>query len=492
MAIVSTLRTGLKLPITPKLDSLAARLIAAAAVWTLLGLLVGGYALSGLFRSAVEADFDARLRADLDEMIAAAEPTSGGGLSLQGRFTDPRFERVYSGWYWQITPEGPKGPLTNLAQISRSLWDRFLTFGQPVRTVGTASLRVTDFKTSRDLEWGHAEGPDGQRLRFVARRIEFPVSPAAPKGPTRAFLLLIAADVAQVENEVAKFNGILFWSLAILGVGLIAAIFVQVRIGLQPLNGVSRALARIREGQARRLEGRFPAEIAPLASELNSLIEHSAEVVGRARTHVSNLAHFLKTPLSVLASEAAAHPGPLADAVLRQVAVMRRQVDHYLSRARAAGALDVLGNRTNVKPVIDDLARVLTRIHADRSLTIDVDCPPNLAFRGERQDLEEMVGNLIDNACKWANAHVIVAARKNGGPWLELAVGDDGEGIEPEERARAGERGERLDESVPGTGLGLAIVRDIAKLYGGSLVLGDSALGGLEARLRLPAIGPKS
>lgn len=478
MAIVSTFQTLLKLPIAPKLDSLAARLIAAAAIWTILGLLVGGYALSGLFRSSVEADFDARLRSDLDEMIAAAEPTAEGPLSLQGRFADPRFERVYSGWYWQITPEGPKGPLTNLAQISRSLYDHMIT--------------VTDFKTSHGLVLGHGEGPDGQRLRFIARRIEFPISPATPKGPTRGYSLLIAADVAQVENEVARFNGILFWSLAILGVGLIAAIFVQVRVGLQPLKGVSRALARIREGRARRLEGRFPAEIAPLASELNSLIEHSAEVVGRARTHVSNLAHSLKTPLSVLASESAAHPGPLGDAVLKQVAVMRRQVDHYLSRARAAGALDVLGNRTNVKPVIDDLARVLTRIHADRSLAINVDCPPNLAFRGERQDFEEMAGNLIDNACKWAETCVSVTASRNGGTWLELTVGDDGEGIDPAERARVGERGERLDESVPGSGLGLAIVRDIAKLYGGSLALGDSPLGGLEARLTLPAIGSVS
>lgn len=475
MAIVSTFRTRLTLPIARRFDSLAARLIAAAAIWTLLGLLVGGYALSGLFRSAVQADFDQRLRSDLDEMIAAAEPNAEGALSLQGRFTDPRFERVYSGWYWQITPEGPKGPLTNLAQISRSLWDR--------------TIKVTDFTLARGLVWGHGEGPDGQRLRFVARRIEFPVPGAAQKGATRAFSLLIAGEVTQVENQVAKFNGILFWSLAILGVGLIVAIFIQVRIGLQPLNRVRLALARIREGQARRLEGRFPAEIAPLVLELNSLIEHSVEVVSRARTHVSNLAHFLKTPLSVLASEASAHPGPLAVAVLRQVAVMRRQVDHYLSRGRAAGAVDVLGNRTIVRPVTDDLARVLTRIHADRGVSIDVDVPRDLAFRGERQDLEEMAGNLIDNACKWAHARVIVSARKTSGTSFELSVGDDGDGIDPEERAHVGERGERLDESVPGSGLGLAIVRDIAKLYGGSLTLGDSTLGGLEARLVLPAIG---
>jgi signal transduction histidine kinase len=443
-------------------------------VWTLLGLLVGGYALSGIFRSSVEDNFDARLKSDLDEMIAAAEPNAHGEVSLQGRFADPRFERVYSGWYWEITPEGPSGPQTNNAQISRSLWDR--------------TVKVTDSRTQKTLVWGHGQGPDNQSLRFVARRIEFPVTPGVPKAGMRSFSFLVAGDEAQLEAEVTRFNGTLFWSFALMGLGLIGAIFAQVRIGLQPLNRVSQALARIRDGNARRLDGRFPAEIAPLAIELNSLIEHSAEVVARARAHVSNLAHFLKTPLTVLASEASAHPGPLADAVLRQVATMRRQVDHYLSRARAAGAVDVLGNRTPVRPVIEDLARVLSRIHAARGLAIDVDCPRDLAFRGERQDLEEMAGNLIDNACKWAHARVAVAARRAEGAGFELSVGDDGNGLDPEERIRVGQRGERLDENVPGSGLGLAIVRDIAKLYGGSIVLGDSPLGGLEAKLTLPAI----
>jgi signal transduction histidine kinase len=472
LAIVSTRLKRLANPTTLRFDSLAARLIAAAAVWILLGLLVGGYVLSSVFRASVEGDFDARIRSDLDEMIAAAEPDAEGAVSLQNRFADPRFERVYSGWYWQITPEGPKGPDLDHAQISRSLFD--------------APIRFTDPGTNHNAAWGHVEGPDSQRLRFGLQRIEFP-SPEQKNAP-RAYFFLVAADVTEVENEIAKFNGTLVWSFAILGFGLIGAIFIQVRIGLQPLDRVSTALARIRDGKAQRLVGSFPAEIAPLASELNSLIDHSAEVVGRARTHVSNLAHFLKTPLSVLASEAHNHPGPLADAVLRQVGTMRRQVDHYLARARAAGALNVLGNRTPVRPVIEDLSRVLSRIHAERGLVIDVDCPRDLAFRGERQDLEEMAGNLIDNACKWANARVSVSARGNGAAQLELRVGDDGEGLDEDERARVGARGERLDESVPGSGLGLAIVRDIARLYGGSLTLDESPLGGLEARLALPAI----
>lgn len=473
MAIVSTFPARLSKAITQRSNSLAGRLIAAAAIWTLLGLLAGGYTLSGIFRSSVENDFDARLRTELDEMIAAAVPSGSGEVSLQGRFADPRYERVYSGWYWQIVPEDPQGPRLSDAQISRSLFDR--------------TIRVTDQSPKAGVIWGHGQGPEGQVLRVVMRHIEFPAQAKLKRSPSK-FEFLVAADVSVVEDQVSRFNGTLIWSFALLGLGLIIAILIQVRIGLQPLGRVRDGLARIREGKARRLEGRFPAEIAPLVGELNSLIEHSAEVVGRARTHVSNLAHFLKTPLTVLSSEADVHPGPLADAVKRQVSTMRRQVDHYLTRARVAGAVDALGNRTPVKPVLDDLSRVLKRIHAERALAISVECPSGLAFRGERQDLEEMAGNLIDNACKWAHGRVAVSARPVSPTSFELSVQDDGEGLSPEERTRVGSRGERLDESVPGTGLGLAIVRDIAKLYGGEVSLERASLGGLEVRLGLPAV----
>jgi signal transduction histidine kinase len=299
-------------------------------------------------------------------------------------------------------------------------------------------------------------------------------------------MLFVANDLSQLDRRIAEFNGTLIWSFVVLGLGLVAAVFIQVLVGLQPLRKVTLALQRIRDGSAQRLEGKFPAEIEPLASELNSLLEHSREVVGRARSYVSNLAHFLKTPLTVLSSEASANPGPLADAVSRQVTSMRRQVDHYLARARAAGAVNVLGNRTQVVPVLEDLARVLRRIHTDSNLVIEVQCASALAFRGERQDLEEMAGNLIDNACKWSNGRVRIAAQLAGGSF-SLTVEDDGPGLTPKEREQVGERGERLDESVPGSGLGLAIVRDIAKLYGGALDLDDSPLGGLRAKLTLPA-----
>jgi signal transduction histidine kinase len=474
LATVSISPARFSTTIRRRLDSLAARLIAAAAIWTLLGLLVGGYALSGSFRSSVESDFDTRLKTELDDMIAAGEPNPEGEVTMQGRFADPRYERVYSGWYWQIAPVGPKGPILADAQISRSLFDR--------------TVKIADSRTVSGITWGHGEGPEGKTVRFVSQTIEFPVHPKAKPNAPHAFQFLVAADIKVVEDEVAQFNGTLIWWFAFLGLGLIVAIFIQVRIGLQPLGRVSQSLARIREGKARRLGGSFPAEIAPLAGELNSLIEHNAEVVARARTHVSNLAHFLKTPLTVLSSEADANPGPLADAVRRQVLTMRRQVDHYLTRARVAGAVDVLGNRTPVKPVLDDLARVLKRMHAAKDVDISVDCASPLAFRGERQDLEEMAGNLIDNACKWAHGRVRVAARRTAPACVELVVEDDGEGLSEGDRARVGERGERLDESVPGSGLGLAIVRDIVKLYGGKMTLGPASLGGLKVSLILPSI----
>ncbi|HVW74988.1 MAG TPA: HAMP domain-containing sensor histidine kinase [Rhizomicrobium sp.] len=452
----------------PRLESLSSRLIAAAAIWTLLGLLLGGAVLSNAFRMAAQNNFDNALQADMDGLIAAAEPDPNGGVLLADRFLNHNFDRVYSGLYYQIKQGNGGG------QISRSLFDK--------------EINPTNQTRKGQLTWGSAVGPENQRLRVVSRKVD--LTPDDNK--TDSYTFLVAGDMADVDRQTSEFNTTLFWSFLLLGAGLIGAILVQVRIGLLPLRRVSEALTRIRDGKARRLDGRFPTEIAPLASELNSLIQHSEEVVGRARTHVSNLAHFLKTPLSVLAAEAEAHekePGaaPLAEAVKRQVFSMRRQVDHYLSRARAAGSLDVLGNRTQVSVVIDDLARVIARIHAARGITIDAQCPDAYYFRGERQDLEEMLGNLIDNACKWARSRVRVRCEKAGGR-LVFRIEDDGPGLSAEQRSQVGERGERLDESVPGTGLGLAIVRDISKLYGGFFVLDASSLGGLQARLELPAI----
>ena len=435
----------------------------------MLGLAAGGVVLSNAFRLAAQNNFDTALQADMDGLIAAAEPDPNGGVMLADRFVNRRFDRVYSGLYYQIRT-GQSG-----GQISRSLFDREIhPDNQTVKGV---------------LTWGSAAGPENQRLRVVSRRVDL----TPENGSDADFTFLVAGDMAEVDRQTRDFDTTLFWSFLLLGFGLIAAILVQVKVGLLPLRQISKGLAKIRDGEARRLDGNFPTEIAPLATELNSLIQHSEEVVGRARTHVSNLAHFLKTPLSVLAAEADAQEhesaaAPLAEMVKRQVFSMRRQVDHYLARARAAGSLDVLGNRTQLSAVLDDLSRVIARIHAVRGIVIDAECDDGIYFRGERQDLEEMLGNLIDNGCKWAKSRVRVRCEKTAGR-LVLTVEDDGPGLSAQQRVQVGTRGERLDESVPGSGLGLAIVRDISKLYGGFFALDESSLGGVLARLDLPAIG---
>jgi signal transduction histidine kinase len=451
-------------------NSLAFRLVASAAVWSVIGLVAGGLLLSGIFSSAVEEAFDDQMTFHLESLVAAAETDKPGHVALEDGFVDARFGMVFSGWYWQIDSDPPQ---PELSQRSRSLWDQMLVpRGLSANSAG--------------LMWGNGTGPEQQHIRVLRRRIVLPATLPNGTRENRGFFFTVAGDLSESEADIASFNETLAWSLTALGFGLILAMILQVRIGLIPLRRVSEALARIREGRAQRLEGKFPAEIAPLADELNKLIAHSAEVVGRARAHVGNIAHFLKTPLTVLHNEAQQSPGPLADLVMKQVAMMRRQVDHYLARARAAGALDVLGNRTELKRVIDDLARVLTRMHTEKKIAIDVRVAPGLAFRGEREDLEEMVGNLIDNACKWARSKVEVNATAMDDRRLVLTVVDDGPGLPPEERDRAMERGEKLDENMEGSGLGLAIVRDIAKLYGGHFELAESPLGGLGARLELP------
>lgn len=436
-------------------------------------LITGGFILSGLFRGAVQESLDDQLRFDLDGLLAAAEVDAPDHVALENRFADPRFERVFSGWYWQIEPEAAQ-PADQQPETSRSLWDQ---------TIVPQGLVTADNNT----RWGYADGPDGQRLRVLVREITLPRVTGGIRENGK-FRFVVASSVNETETDVLRFNRTLLWSFALFSLGLLAAIAIQVRVGLVPLRAVSDGLARIREGRAQRLEGEFPAEIAPLATELNGLIAHSSEVVGRARAHVANLAHFLKTPLTVLANEAASSPSssPLADTVTRQVNSMRRQVDHYLARARAAGALDVLGSRTDISASLGDLSRVLTRMHVEKTLAIDLDVAPGLAFRGEREDFEEMAGNLLDNACKWARTRVQVKASPLETGRFMLLVEDDGPGLPPDKRSEQIERGKRLDESVPGTGLGLAIVRDISKLYGGTLTLAQASLGGLKVCLELP------
>jgi signal transduction histidine kinase len=444
-----------------KRNSLAFRLVASAAIWCALLLSVGGYALSRLFADTVERNFDARLGVLLEGVVAGSDLAADGTLTLRPQLGEPRFDQPLSGWYWQIDDGG--GAL----QRSASLWDEAL----PVAPVAGSEAVTSD-----------VAGPQGEPLRLLSRAISLP-------GRDQPFVYTQAGDRHEIDIETQRFNRLLVLGLGTLLFGVVAAVLIQVRFGLEPLRRIRRGLAAIRIGQAKRLEDDYPEEIRPLANELNALLDHNQTVVERARTHVGNLAHGLKTPIAVLTNEASRSRGSLATLTLRQTALMRQQVDHHLSRARAMATASVIGSRCDVAPVLADLQRTLARIYASRELAIEVACPEWLALRGARQDLEEMLGNLLDNACKWARASVVATAEA-ADERIVLLEEDYGPGLPQERRSDVMQRGRRLDERIPGSGLGLSIVVDIAELYGGALSLHEARSGGLRARLELPAAKP--
>jgi signal transduction histidine kinase len=298
----------------------------------------------------------------------------------------------------------------------------------------------------------------------------------------------VAGDAAEIDRDLGEFRTMLITALAVPGLGLLLATLFQVRYGLAPLRAIRRDLASIRSGDAEQLEGELPDEIRPLQQELNALIQSNKEIVDRARTHVGNLAHALKTPLSVITNEAREKDGPLAGKVIEQAEIMRTQITHHLDRAQVAARSGAIGDTTDVEAVLKALKRALDRIYDSMGIALEVSASPGLKFQGEKQDFEEMVGNLLDNACKWARSRVALSAERNGsGPNFTVLVDDDGPGLTEEERIRAVKRGQRLDETKPGSGLGLSIVADLAHLYKGRFELEPSPEGGLRARLELPA-----
>ena len=467
-------------------NSLATRLFLSATAWVVLILLITGIVLSSVYKRSVERAFDRRLNFYLRTLIAEAaqpdDPDEKGDKSDKDKSPDrsvqslgePLFELPLSGWYWRMARVDDDKPDV---RASRSLWDATLP-------------KLEDLGVELDqtgVRLAYVKGPEDQRLRMVERPVDL--------GTEGKYLASVAGDATEIDDETWAFNTYLAATFAALSVGLLLTTVFQVRFGLAPLKRISRSLAAIRSGEAERLEGTFPEEIAPLASETNALLDANRAIVERSRTHVGNLAHAIKTPLSVIVNEAVAHGSdPFAQKILEQAGIMREQVAHHLERARIAARVQTIGTVTEVAPVIEALARTMEKIHRDRDILIDVEAAAGAKFRGERQDLEEMTGNLVDNACKWATQQVrveVLLELTPGGaldPTLRIIVDDDGPGLSPAERSQVAVRGQRLDETKPGSGLGLSIVTDLAALYGGSLKLGAAPIGGLRCELVLPGV----
>ncbi|SDA31148.1 HAMP domain-containing sensor histidine kinase [Sphingomonas sp. NFR15] len=438
--------------------SLSRRMIVIAAAWILILLTGGGFALDRVLTAAITQNFDDQLEYVLKAQIVSSEIGPDGEVMFTREAADQRFLEPGSGLYWQVSAPGQE------AFPSRSLWDRRLAYGGQHNDLGVHVYDSDQF-------------PD-ERLRIVERDIKLPGSPVR-------WRFQVAQSRAGLDAQIKILRSTMLKSFALLGFGLIVMAALQTFYGLWPLRKVREEIARMRAGKARQIERAMPIEVAPMVEELNALIEHNEKQAEEARRHAGNLAHALKTPLTVIMNAATAQADDLGETVIREARTMRRQVDHHLARARAVGRRGSAHSRADVWPSLESVERAVARLY--RHVRIDIAGPKDLQVHVERQDLDEMLGNLVENAAKYGGGSVFVTVGAQAG-FVEFLIEDDGMGIPEEQRARIFDRGVRLDSGKPGTGLGMGIVRDVAEIYGGTVALEESEdLGGLLVRLRLPA-----
>ena len=433
-------------------------MIGIAALWISILLLGGGLALDRVLSQAITRNFDDGLNYVLTAMIASAEIGPDGEVLFNRPLADQRFLEPNSGLYYQISAKGHED------WRSRSLWDR--------------ALRVLPEHDDRSFHAYDSKQFPGEDLRITERTIVLP-------GSDTRWMFMVAAARAGLDDQITTLRSTLTQSFALLALGLIVLTTLQTLYGLRPLRRVRKEIVRMRAGEKSRVTEPMPSEVLPMVEELNALLAHNERQAEEARTHAGNLAHALKTPLTVIMNAATAQSADLGETVIREATTMRRQVDHHLARARAVGRRGAAQSRAEVWTSLQAVERAVQRLYPEAR--IDMDGDKEVAARVERQDLDEMLGNLIENAAKYGGGSVFATVGR-AGTMVEILVEDDGLGIPQEERTRIFDRGVRLDSGKPGTGLGLAIVRDVAEIYGGSVAMEESEdLGGLMVRLRLPA-----
>ncbi|WP_296679859.1 ATP-binding protein [Novosphingobium sp.] len=441
--------------------SLSRRMMLIAAGWIAVLLLGGGILLDRTLANLVTRNFDNQLGYMLTAMVGSAEISSDGEVYFNRPLGDQRFLEPNSGLYYQISGAGHDD------YPSRSLWDR--------------TLSVSNDHFDAQPHTYNAEPLKGEPLRIIERSVILP-------GSETRWTFVVAESRQELDDQIRRTRSILVWSFVVLGLGLMLMAALQTWYGLGPLRRVRLAIQRMRTTGENRVTEPLPLEVAPLVDELNGLLAHSVRQAEEARTHAGNLAHALKTPLTVVMNAATAKAPDLSDTVIREAAVMRRQVDHHLARARAVGRRAVGQARANVGESVEAVLRAVTVLYDQTRFDLDGDRETAVAI--ERQDLDEILGNLIENAAKYGGGSVFVTIDPGKElQFCEIWVEDDGKGIPEEERTRIFDRGARLDTGKPGTGLGLAIVRDVAEIYGGSVTLDESEdLGGLLVKLRLPRV----
>ncbi|PYE28768.1 signal transduction histidine kinase [Rhizobium sp. PP-WC-2G-219] len=459
-----------------RLQSLTARVLLVSTIWAAAALVVIGVVISTLYRQGSERGFQDLLRAQLYNVINSIVVNDKGVLAGSPQLGDLRFSQPQTGWYWIVEPIGE---FNTPPLVSTSLGSGKL----PIVSVDDVpfDIRYERFYTTLDSFGNEVEVAETEVVLDI-------------QGRTARFRIAGNRDV--LEADINDFNRNLYLALAIFGFGGLGMNALAILFGLRPLDQARRSLEKIRAGESERLDGVFPREIQPLASEVNALIDSNRRIIERARMQVGNLAHSLKTPLAVLINEARVLEAPHGELVRSQADAMQVQVQSYLNRARIAAQRESVLARTEVEQALERLVRVMRRLHSEKTFLLTIS-PPNLVLAMEQQDVEETVGNLLDNAARYALSEVRITAHLSGEgvqgldpgrrAWITVDVEDDGPGIEPAQIAMAMKRGRRLDESKPGTGLGLSIVREIAGEYHGTLAMDRAEIGGLRATLVLPA-----
>jgi len=458
-----------------KIRSLTARVLLLATIWSALGLVTIAVAISALYRQGVERGFNNLLRAQLYNVVNSVSIGDGDSLAGSPALGDLRFSQPETGWYWLVEPLG-----------------NYATAPLASASLGVANLEVPDVEeTPFDQNYErYYEMTDevGNKIRVAETEVVL-------DDQGRAARFRVSGNLQVIEDEIAFFTSRLYTALAVVGIGGLIVNGLAILYGLKPLDRARRALERIRRGEAERIEGDFPSEVQPLANEINALIDSNRRIVERARMQVGNLAHSLKTPIAVLLNETRTLEKSHAEVIASQANAMQAQVTSYLNRARIAAQRDSVLARTEAQPVLERLARVMRKLNGE--IAFELDIAPDLTFAMEQQDVEEVVGNLLENASRFARTKVVTRAvvttreddvtdGRRG--WIEIIVEDDGPGLAPEQIGEALKRGRRLDESKPGTGLGLSIVKEISGEYQGTFGLSRAGIGGLRAQLILPAV----
>ena len=445
------------------MNSLAVRLFFSATIWIIFTLVSAGLLLSDLNEKTNFTAFDDRLNLLLETLIGASRVDSSDGITVVSTIGDPRFFQPYSGWYWQVNNG------TKTLVRSRSMWDQVFTSDK--RLIGGRSQFIDSVNQTNEKD----KFIETKKLHIIERNISFP-------GIDSPVTFIVSGDTEEYQQNINKFDNTLSVILFILGTGLMIAVFLQVKFGLLPLNKIKASLFKVRNGDEDKLKESYPLEVQPLASEINELLDHNAKIIDRAKTHVGNLAHVLKTPLAVISNEIKTEDNIMSN----QVILMKRHIDRYLKKAHLESVGTFSKEKINIIDLVKKMISIFKKLYPEVQINLDESVQEAFVF-GSMDDLEEVIGNIIENACKYGKNKIEVEIRISEKNNLQLVISDDGLGLSQEQMNKVFARGFRIDEQKPGTGLGLNIVKDIVETYmKGKVTLSKSKLGGLEVNILLP------